>query len=612
MLNENLEELKQAEKLKKEGKFEESLNIVTNLEKNNQFSKEILFKIQLLKSSLFLDLGNLKGAQEQAELVLLESEKDRCYDKSIEALNIIAWVLWRLGKLEGALEVIDKAEQIIKLHFHNPTEEIQKIYAPLFLIKGGIHFARGELNLIKKCLEQGLELAKDIEDKKLIMQFTLNSGTYYGIKGNLETAIKSYNQALSVAKDLNDVQNIIIALNNLGWIYRMQGKLDEAFEHINRSYILSKEINSSKIPVILDSLFHVALDKEDLNLAQTYLEEMKDFKDKDADEYEIIKLNYKINKALLLKAKPRASNLSKAEKILRSAVEQEVVLYEAHIDALLNLCDLLLIDLRNTNDLGILKEIQPYFSRLLDIAEQNNSFPLIAEIKLLQARLALLIFDTKNARQLLSEAQRIAEKYGFNQLTMKISAEHDELLRKLDLWEDLKKSNSPIIERLKLTQIEDQMKRLIQKRIVDAPRLTEEQPLLLLVITEGGIPAMSHSFSKEWDFSNELFSGFLTTFDSISKEVFSEGLDRAKFGHHTILMDSVEEFLVCYLFKGQSYFAKQKLSYFTSQMKDLSTVWQIFNDFLNNFNIIQLKQHPILEDIITKSFITTDQWLSRD
>ncbi|MFX1498924.1 MAG: tetratricopeptide repeat protein [Promethearchaeota archaeon] len=611
MVNNDLEEFKKAEKLKKEGKFEESLNIVTNLERNNQFSKETLFKIQLLKSSLFLDIGNLKDAQELAESVLLESEKDRCYDKSIEALNLIAWVLWRFGKLEEALESIDKAEQIFKLHFPNPTKEIQKSYAPLFLIKGGIHFARGELDLIKKCLEQGLILAKEVEDKRLIMQFTLNFGTYYGIKGNLETAIKSYGQALSVAKDLNDIQNTIIALNNLGWISRIQGKLDEAFEYINQSYKLSKDIKSSKIPIILDSLFHVALDKEDLKLAQTYLEKMRDLKNKQVDEYEIIKLNYKINKALLLKAKPRASNLSKSEKILRSAVEQEVVLYEAHIDALLNLCDLLLIDLRNTNDLGILKEIQPYFSRLLDLAEKNSSFPLIAETKLLQARLALLIFDTKNARQLLSEAQRIAEKYGFNRLSMKISTEHDELLRKLDLWEDLKKSNSPLSERLKLTQIEDQMKRLIQKRIVDIPQLSEEQPLLLLIITDGGIPAFSHAFSKEWDFSNELFSGFLTTFDSISKEIFSEGLDRAKFGHHTILMNSIEEFLVCYLFKGQSYFAKQKLSYFTNHMKDLSSIWQIFNDFLKKFNIIQLTQHPILEDLITKSFITTE-WLSRD
>jgi hypothetical protein len=79
----------------------------------------------------------------------------------------------------------------------------------------------------------------------------------------------------------------------------------------------------------------------------------------DHEEYQIIKLNYLINKALLLKANPRAHNLSKAEEILKKAVEEDVVLYEAHIDALLNLCDLYLIDLRNTNDLEIMEEIRP-------------------------------------------------------------------------------------------------------------------------------------------------------------------------------------------------------------------------------------------------------------
>ncbi len=610
MLKSKSKELKQAEELKNAGKFEEALQIVTNLEKDEGFTEEDLLSLHILKSSLLLALGQLKDAQNLAERVLEQSKKSKSYDKSIDALNLIAWVYWRLGKLEEALDEIGKAEEIISTQFPEPIAEIQKKHASLFLIKGGIFFARGNLELIKKCLEEGLELVKLINDKKLIMQFTLNTGTYYGIKGNIDLAIKYHSQALAVAKEINDKQNTIIALNNLGWVYRMQGKLDDAFESINQSYALCKEINSPKIHIILDSLFHVALDKGNLKLAQNYLDQMKELKDQ--EEYEIIKLDYLINKALLLKANPRASNLSEAEKILRKAVEEDVVLYEAHIDALLNLCDLLLMDLRNTNDLEILKEMQPYFSRLLDIAEKNNSYPLIAETKLLQARLALLTFNIKNARQLLSEAQHIAEKYGLNRLSMKISNEHDELLKQMDLWEKLKKSDSPIGERLKLTQIEDEMKRMIQKRTVDVPKLSEEEPLLLLVMSKGGVPAFSHTFSKDWDFSDDLLSGFLTSFDSISKEVFSEGLDRAKFGHHTILINPVENFLVCYLFKGQSYFAKLKLRYFTDHMGSDSSIWEIFNKFLKNFQTVQLKENPDLKELIMESFLTTDHLLLKE
>jgi tetratricopeptide (TPR) repeat protein len=605
-------ELKTAEELKKVGKCEEALLILKNLEKIKNLTEEDLLSISILKSSIFLDLGHLKDAHELAETVLQKSEALNRHDKSIDALNIIAWVFWRLSKLDEAMNVIDRAETAIKTQFITPNDEIRKKQASLYLIKGGIYFARGNLNLIKESLEQGLEIANQINDKKLIMQFTVNTGTYYGIKGNVESAIKFHQQALSIAKEINDKQNIIIALNNLGWVYRMQGKVDEAFESINESYILCKEINSSKIPIILDSLFHVALDKGDLKLAENYLKEMKTLKDQEGDEYETIRLDYLINKALLLKANPRSSNLSKAETILRNAVEEDIILYEAHIDALLNLCDLLLVDLRNTNDLEILKEIKPYISRLLEIAEKNNSFSLIAETKLLQARLALLIFNVNDARKLLSEAQRIAENYGLNRLSIKISAEHDELLKQIDLWEDLKNTNSALAERLTLTNIEEQMKRLIKKRSVEVPQLQEEQPLLLLIMAEGGIPAFSYTFSKEWAFSDDLLSGFLTAFDSISKEVFSQGLDRAKFGQHTILVSPVEKFLVCYLFKGQSYFAKQKLDFFTNRMKEVHSVQQTFNNFFKNFYTIQLSENPDLKELILESFLTTNNIILKE
>ncbi|MFX0040970.1 MAG: tetratricopeptide repeat protein, partial [Promethearchaeota archaeon] len=555
-----LEKLKKAEQLREKGEFEKALDIVSNLEKKVISSKEDLFSLLILKSSLLLELRHLKEAQEIAEKILRQSEDLNWHDKSIDALNIIAWVYRRLGKLEEALDTISKAEILIKTHFTELDKDIQKKVASLYLIKGSIFFARGNLKAIKDCLEVGINLAKLIDDKKLLMHFTLNFGSYYGIKGNIEQSLNYQRQGLALAEQINDKQNIIIALNNLGCVYREQGNLEEAIEYINRSYKLSKETKSPTISIVLDSLFHVVLDNGDLKLAEKYLEEMDELKDQ--EEYEIIRLNYLINKAILLKATPRARNLSEAEKILKEAIEEDIVLYEAHIDALLNLCDIYLLDLHNTNDLEILNELSPYISQLLKIAEENNSYSLIAETKILQARLALLTFDIKSARKLLSKAQDIADKYGLNRLSIKISNEHDELIKQIDMWENLKESNSPISERLKITGLKEEMKRMIQKRRVEIPVLFEEEPLLLLVLTEGGVPAFSHPFSKDWKFSDELFSGFLSSFDSISKEVFSEGLDRAKFGDYTILISSFGNFLICYLFKGQSYYAKQKLGYF--------------------------------------------------
>jgi tetratricopeptide (TPR) repeat protein len=605
-----LDNLKNVEQLREKGEFEKAFDIINILENQGGFSKEEFVSLLILKCSLLLELRRLKEAQELAEKILEQSEKLNWYDKIIDALDIIAWVYRRFGKLEEALETINRAEELIRIKFPDPDKEIQKKQASLYLVKGSIFFARGNLNAIKECLEEGLNLAKIIEDKKLLMHFTLNSGSYYGIKGKLDLSLDYQKQGLALAKEINDSQNIIIALNNIGCVYREQGKLEKALENITQSYLLAKKIKSPSISVVLDSIFHVVLDKGDLKEAEKYLEEMNELKNQ--EEYEIIKLNYLINKALLLKANPRASNLSKAEKILKEALEEEIVLYEPHIDALLNLCDILLTDLQNTNDPEILNELQPYVSRLLDLAEKNNSFSLIAETKLLEARLALLSFDIKNVRKFLSKAQEIADKYSLNRLSIKISNEHDELIKQIDMWDNLKKSNLPMSERLKKTGLKEEMKRMIQKRKIEIPVPFEEDPLLLLIVTEGGVPAFSHAFSKDWHFSDELFSGFLSSFDSISKEVFSEGLDRAKFGEYTIIISSYGKFLICYLFKGQSYYAKQKLGYFTDHVKTTPSVEQILNHFLKDFQTIQLEEYPILKELIIESFFTTDHWLIKE
>ncbi|MFX0041208.1 MAG: hypothetical protein ACFFCY_18180, partial [Promethearchaeota archaeon] len=72
---------------------------------------------------------------------------------------------------------------------------------------------------------------------------------------------------------------------------------------------------------------------------------------------------------------------------------------------------------------------------------------------------------------------------------------------------------------------------------------------------------------------------------------------------------SFGNFLICYLFKGQSYYAKQKLGYFADHLKATSSVEQIFTNFLKNFHTIQLKKYPILEELIKESFMTAENWL---
>jgi tetratricopeptide (TPR) repeat protein len=135
------------------------------------------------------------------------------------------------------------------------------------------------------------------------------------------------------------------------------------------------------------------------------------------------------------------------------------------------------------------------------------------------------------------------------------------------------------------------------------PELINEEPVVILILSTGGVPLFSYPFAEEWKFDDELFGGFLTSFNSISDEIFSEGLDRARFGQYTVLMESVENLLVCYLFRGQVFLAKDKLKKFIERIQGNNLVWKTLNKFFQTSQVLEVKDLPILEDILIDIFI---------
>ncbi len=161
-----------------------------------------------------------------------------------------------------------------------------------------------------------------------------------------------------------------------------------------------------------------------------------------------------------------------------------------------------------------------------------------------------------------------------NLLAIKISNEHDKLLQNLDVWDRMKKENVPISERLEKIDINDQILTMLKKKAAEIPETSPESPILLLIMANSGIPLYTKIFNKEWKINEELFSGFLSAFNSFSDEIFSEGLDRASFGKYTSLMTGMPPFMSCYVFEGQSFLAHQKFSKFNENVHESEQIWE--------------------------------------
>ena len=471
----------------------------------------------------------------------------------------------------------------------------------LFLL-AFLHHLKGDLDRSITNGEQSLKIFKDLNNKFMMARVLQILGGSYGMKGELVQSITFYEQSLELFKEFNN--NFIMAniLNSLSMSYKMKGELDRALECIEQSMTIFRELEAlPNLANDYDYLIQILIDRGDLERAQISLRELEQLKSK--LKHKITNQFYLLNKALVLKTSSRALNRGKAEEILKQLLKEEDLIYEGRSRALLNLCELLLTDLQITNEAEVLEEIKPLITQLLDLSEKSHSFWILGETYLLQAKLALISMNLEDARKLLTQGQRIAEKYGLTLLAKKISHEHDELLKQLTMWENLKELSAPLKERMELARLNEQMENMISKRAINGPELSDEEPIFILIVSEGGRPIFSQLFIKDQKFEDHLFGGFFSAINSFIGETFSEGLDRANFGEYKLLMNSLPPFFICYVFKGQSYSAQHKVKNFIEKIQNDELIWQTFNNFNQSNKEIQFKDIPSLKLLINEIFI---------
>jgi len=629
-------------RLLKKGKFKEALLLLEDLEEKVVLTDSDQLSCHLLKSYVYMCYGNHEESFKYSQKAYQESLTLKNHLFSIDALVIMARALIWLGDMEKALNFVIQGEDILKNLSNISTPEREKREANIECVKGGISWFTGDLNqaiqytnrslelceklgnkneLVEvlfyigglnilskidlkygfKILEQGIALAEEINHPYAKSIFPAMFGIIYALKGEFKESLSYYKKVLPIFRENNNKHWYLATLNNMSSLYIELGDFDTALLYIKQSLELAKESgNNWQISGFIATMIEVLFNKGDFEQAHKYLEQLEKVCKK--EDNKMMENNYIMNKALLLKASPRIRDRAKAEELFKKIIDGKLIMSETKINALLYLCELLLDEIQITNALEILDEINPRVTQLLDIANKSSSYWVLSETYTLQAKLALVTLDLNGARRLLTKAQKIAETHGMLRLATKISIEHDNLLKELAIWKNLEDSDDTLKERLKLAKLNEQMAHMLKKRPIEFPKASEEDPVTILVITEGGTPLFSHSFIEGKEFESSLFSGFLTTIDYFMKETFSEGLDRFIFGDYTLLMKSVAPFFICYIFKGESYYALQRIKYFVENIQK-EGLWQNLIKLFQSNRSIHLNDIPLLESLITEIFI---------
>ncbi|TFG15429.1 MAG: tetratricopeptide repeat protein [Promethearchaeota archaeon] len=642
MTQEELEQLTRAEELFENGNLDDAYSLLEKLAKENELG--IDKKVHILYLMGLISVYQHKGedAIDFGEQISSEAHKFKRDLLYLDGLFLKLVGLVISDKFEQTSDILQKADALLNSISNKPKDSLKLRKSRIIIVKAWIAFHSGKIKEAEKMIQTILNLMKNLDDNlEKAWAYLLLAQIHIQITFQLDLAMEYSKKALSIAKNirfnhywiaysyigiavsygltyeyglslefhmksleifqkLDNKWYICNILNNIGLTYCDKGDYKLSMKYLEESLMLWEKYKLN-IGAVLDSLVYVALEIGDVSLAQKYFNRLEErYKQKKEDTFR--KVIYQYNKAVLLKRSSRIRDIAKSEKLLKQIAQDENAFFDYRLYAYIHLCDILVTEFRLNYEDVILDELNAYIPKLLRMAEESRSYLVFCETFILQAKLALLKFDINSAQRFLTQAQKIAETKQIKRLAIKISYEHDKLIEQIDLWKNLKESDIPISERWRLVGLNEQMEIMKKKGLQDVPEILDEKPVYLLIISQGGMPFFSQSFTNDKKFEEHLFGGFFITLNSFIMQNFSEGLNRASFGEYTLLMNDFSPFLSCYIFKGQSYSAQKRIISFLNEIKNDRETWKSFNEFYQMNREIGIKDIPHLEFLIQETF----------
>jgi tetratricopeptide (TPR) repeat protein len=594
----------------------EALFYLGNFEKANQFfdegidlfdqigAKYYVSQIYSLKAGIFFYKGELNQALEyNSKCLAIFEELDNEYDIA-RCLRHMGMIYSQSGDLSKAFEYFNRSKEVY--------QELGLLHYVAACINeiSGTQRMLGEYDQALESLNEYYNLKMGLKDERSIGIALNRIGEIKLIKGELNEASKHFEDALEIVKKYDVKRTLGLIYYNIGELNYKKGNLEEAITNHLQSLAIHEELDLTFLVAdSLQRLIIVHLDSELYNLAKDLLDKFKQIADK--SESKSVKQAYQLSKSLYLKESKSERERNRAEILLERLVEEDIVDYQIKIEALLNLCDILLWNIRKSEDSEleeeILGELNEYVTMLEETAKKQNSYTLAVESLFLQSQLALLELDTNEAQRTLREALSIAKDNGLDKLSVKISNEYDILLEQLDTWEDFTMKLPTIAEKLELTHIEDKLEQIMKRRTVATSdsEIGEECPILFLILSAEGSVIFSEQFDET--LSPQFIEDILKNIRELtSEEKITEAMDRFKLKDYICLSRSFEGLIFCYMFIGKSFAGEQKLEKFTKILSKKTFITSILAESVELQMSLDYDDRLKITEVVDSIFLTNE------
>ena len=487
-------------------------------------------------------------------------------NKEFGVFNNTGLIFWKLGDLDKALIYYKKAMTLF--------EVLNDRFKGVLLSNIGlIYFEKGELNKSLEYTNDSMEIFEKIDNKPFLSKALNNIGNNYYAKGETELSLSYYNRALNIAEEIGDRFQYGTVFNNIGELYQSMGEFEKSYFNYNKSLEIFLQMQSkAEISFTLHNLINISLLLNNEDEVDKFLKELEEIKALDLEKSKIIELTYLLSLANTKKHNKRFSEIGEAQKIYYDIIRDDIVKYDFTVESILQLCEILLLELKFSGKESVLSELTDLVEKLQKIANEQKSFLLQCHSFLLASKISILNFDPDNIEKsttLLRISKKTAEEQGYKYLASRISFEIEAQQRMMAKINSSEKDQLTFDFLIELTEIESYVSKIIKNNIKSLPiDVEDEEPRLLLLIARSGIPFYAHSFGGIEKYDSSLISGFLTAMNSFFQETFSTDSPIERIGQkdYTILFRNFDQITYCYVFKGSSLKAVNKFETFISTL----------------------------------------------
>lgn len=561
-------------------------------------------------SNMYMDIGKynkaLNYALDSYDIYekLNEETAIGLFNQEYSIHNQLSMIYLRLGDLDKNIEHGTKS-----LEYSKKIGDTFSVGYANFLVGWGYN-GKGMLNKALECGFEGYNIWTDLGEAFGIAWCALIIADSYRKKGELNEALKFYNEAEEIFREWENEFSLARTQQGLGIVYREKGMFDLAENNFKES--LDSFIANINYAVqrpgrdIARSLYYlilISLERNKEDESSKYLEQLKEFAKQEVGN-RLVEHRYAVSKGVFLSKSKHKKNRIEAECILNQIINEDIAEFEVTTLAIYALCDLNIRKIQETkNGILLLQQAEDMLQRLVNIAEKENSFTILAEAYLLRSQIALIKLEIETAEKLLIKAQQIVDEKEINTLAVKISNVYDTLLGHLDKWNEFTSHLPSIAERLELTSIEEMLNHLLRfQSLLSEVKIEKEKPALFFILDKSGKTVFAEKFDKNL-LEMTVDKILLIAKENHAKVQKSEiYIPRFRYHEHVLIIKVIENLLFGYGFVGKSYNSIKKLENFTQTIQSLPIHHKLRNK-VSKSQPLQLEERIEISKIVDEIFL---------